>query len=129
MKRYFLIACLFFISSCFIAQKTTYPPKEFYACWKAAHEENNEKAKTNVFRSCTYTFGPSMFRFEIEFFADGKCKYLHVGPTDNHYYVEGKWNYDKKKKVIIVKDDTGKISYKYKIKDVNKEKLTLVMLN
>lgn len=129
MKKSFFIACLLFISSNFIAQKVTYPPKEFYSCWKSAHEENNEKAKTNVFRPCTYTFGPSMFRLEIEFFNNGSCKYLHVGATDIHYYVEGKWNYDKKKKMIIIKDDKGKVEYKYKIKEVNKEKLTLVMLN
>jgi hypothetical protein len=129
MTRTFSIACLLFISSCLFAQKTTYPPKEFYTCWKAAYEENNEKAKTNVFRPCTYTFRPSMFRLEIEFFANGNCKYLQVGAADLHYYIDGKWSCDKKTKTITIKDDKDKVAYKYKIKGIKKEKLTFVMLN
>jgi len=93
-------------------------PKEFFTCWKSAHEEKDEKAKTQVFRPCTNEFRPSMFRLSIEFFADGKCKYLHAGATDAHYFVDGKWSYNKRKKIITVFDDKKKIEYRFKVIEV-----------
>ncbi len=128
MKK-ILIACLLIVSIAFKAQtkKPETPSKDLFSCWKASYEENNEKRKTQVFRSCSYTkFAPSMFRLEIEFFADGKCKYLHVGPTDNHYYVEGKWTYNKKTKKLNIEDDKGSIEYKFKFKEIKNDVLILV---
>jgi hypothetical protein len=120
---------LFLVSATNAQTKTQSPPKDFFACWKASHEESNEKTKTDIYRSCSYSkFGPSMFRLEIEFFKDGKCKFLHVGPADDHYYVEGKWVYDGKTKIISVLDDKGNLTYKFKIKKVSKDLMKTISL-
>jgi len=131
MIKHLIIAFVLFISVSYQAQtKKVFPPKEFYACWKASYEENIEETKTQVFRSCTYTkFRPSMFRLEIEFFVAGKCKYLHVGASDIHYYVEGKWNYDKKTKVVTVVDEKEQPAFKFKIKEAKKDVLKVISLN
>ncbi|MBA2610504.1 MAG: hypothetical protein H0U95_00940 [Bacteroidetes bacterium] len=130
VKQIFISFLFFFSLICIGQQKTLFPPAEFYSCWKSSHEENNEKAKTEVYRPCTYTkFPPSMFRLEIEFFITGKCKYLHVGPTDIHYYVDGKWGMNKKTRIITVFDDKGKLAYKYKLKTVKKDELVLLSVN
>ena len=132
MKKINLILSLtLLVTLCGNAQvKTSAPPKEFFTCWKASYEESNEKTKTDVYRPCTYSkFRPSMFRLEIEFFNDGKCKFLHVGPTDDHYYVDGKWVYDKNTKTISVLDDKDKLTYKFKIKKVGKELMKTISLN
>ncbi|MEO6305268.1 MAG: hypothetical protein ABIP51_19060 [Bacteroidia bacterium] len=130
MIKKLIITCALLISVCFQANsKTSAPPKEFFACWKASYEENDEKTKTQVYRPCTNTFRPSMFRLEIEFFADGKCKFLHAGETDAHYYVEGKWSYNKKTKAVTVTDDKGVMMYKFKIKEAKKDGLKIISLN
>lgn len=115
MKNFIIAAVLFITINCAANIKKTPLPKEFFTCWKAAYEENDEKAKTQVYRPCTNEFGPSMFRLSIEFTSNGNCKYLHAGPTDNHYYVEGKWKYNSKTKVVTVLDDKKKLAYKFKV--------------
>ncbi len=115
MKNIIFTAILFISINCVAGTKKTPLPKEFFTCWKAAYEENDEKAKTQVYRPCTNQFGPSRFRLSIEFSSDGKCKYLHAGPTDNHYFVEGKWIYNARTKVVTVLNDKKKLAYKFKV--------------
>lgn len=106
------------------------PPEALFKCWKASYEENNEKTNTDFYRPCSYEkFGPRMFRLEIEFFKTGACKYLQVGATDLHYYIEGKWIYNKKTKTISVLDDKGVITYKFKLKKINSEFMKTIPLN
>lgn len=131
MKKTILLILFLPLSIAINAQtKTSLPPKEFFACWKASYEESNEKTRADVYRPCAYSkFKPSMFRLEIEFFIDGKCKFLHIGPTDNHYFVDGKWIYDSNKKIISVLDEIGKPTFKFAIKKVSKEVLKTISLN
>jgi hypothetical protein len=51
-----------------------------------------------------------------------------VGPADDHYYVEGKWVYDGKTKIISVLDDKGNLTYKFKIKKVSKDLMKTISL-
>ena len=129
-KTTILILFLIWQFSFYAQTKNALPPKEIFACWKASYEETNEKTKTEIYRPCTYSkFRPSMFRLEIEFFIDGKCKFLRVGTTDNHYYAEGKWNYESSKKIITVLDENGKPTYKFALKKVSKDVLKTISLN
>ncbi len=115
MKNLIIAAVLLISMNCAATIKRTPLPPEFFTCWKSAHEEKDEKAKIQVFRPCTNEFRPSMFRLSIEFFKDGKCKYLHAGPTDNHYFVEGTWTYNSRTKIVTVFDDKKKREYKFKV--------------
>jgi hypothetical protein len=129
-KLIFTAALLFLSVICNSQSAEALPPKDFFSCWKASYEENNEKTKSEVYRPCSYEkFRPSMFRLEIEFFKTGKCKYLHVGAADLHYYIEGKWTYNKKTNIITVLDDKEIIAYKFKLKKVNKEFMKVISLN
>jgi hypothetical protein len=130
IRKITLLVCLFFSISSIAQTKESLPPEVFFKCWKASYEENKEKTKLEVYRPCTYEkFGPRMFRLEIEFFKTGACKFLQVGATDMHYYVEGKWIYDSNKKIISVLDEIGKPTFKFAIKKVSKEVLKTISLN
>lgn len=118
MKNIIITVILFISVNCMAIAKKAALPKEFFTCWKSANEEKDEKAKMQIFRPCTNEFRPSMFRLSIEFFADGKCKYLHAGATDAHYFVDGKWSYNARKKIVTVFDDKKKIEYRFKVIEV-----------
>lgn len=128
MKNIIIAIVLFISVNCVATIKKTPLPKEFFACWKASYEENDEKAKTEIYRPCTNEFRPSMFRLSIEFFKDGKCKYLHAGPTDIHYFVDGKWTYNSRTKVVTVLDDKKKLAYKFKVIEANGDILKISSL-
>lgn len=125
MKNIIIAITLLVSINCAATIKKTTLPKEFFTCWKSAHEEKDEKAKTQIFRPCTNEFRPSMFRLSIEFFADGKCKYLHAGATDAHYFVDGTWTYNKRKKIVTVFDDKKKIEYRFKVIEVKGDMLKI----
>lgn len=130
IKKITLFVCMFLFINSNAKIKQSVPPEYFFKCWKASYEENNEKTKTDIYRPCSYEkFKPRMFRLEIEFFKTGKCKYLQVGAADLHYYVEGKWTYNKKTKTITVSDDKEVITYKFKLKKINKELMETISLN
>ena len=130
IRKISLLVCLFFSISYIAQTKESLPPEGFFKCWKASYEENNEKTKVEVYRPCTYEkFGPRMFRLEIEFFKTGTCKFLQVGATDMHYYVEGKWSYNNKTKVVTIIDDKDVMTYKFKLKKLNKEMMKTISLN
>lgn len=67
-----------------------------------------------------------MFRPTVEFKNDGTCQVLHVGPTDNHFYVNCTWTYDKRKKRVVVIDKDKKVEMKFKIKSIDKDVLKIV---
>jgi hypothetical protein len=130
IRKISLLVCLFFSISYIAQTKESLPPEGFFKCWKASYEENNEKTKVEVYRPCSYEkFGPRMFRLEIEFFKTGTCKFLQVGATDMHYYVEGKWSYNNKTKVVTIIDDKDVMTYKFKLKKLNKEMMKTISLN
>jgi|GEM_PF-1967970 len=130
IKQIFTLSLLIIALLSKAQTKEQLPPDAFFSCWKASYEENIEKTKTEVYRPCTYSkFRPSMFRLEIEFFKTGKCKYLKVGAADNHYYIEGKWSYNNKTKVVTVLDDKDVLTYKFKLKKINKEFMKTISLN
>ncbi len=130
IKKIILFVCMFLYISANAQKKESLPPEGFFKCWKASYEENNEKTKFEVYRPCTYEkFGPRMFRLEIEFFKTGTCKFLQVGATDLHYYVEGKWSYNNKTKVVTIIDDKDVMTYKFKLKKLTKEMMKTISLN
>lgn len=130
IKKIILFVCVFLYISANAQKKESLPPEGFFKCWKASYEENNEKTKFEVYRPCTYEkFGPRMFRLEIEFFKTGTCKFLQVGATDLHYYVEGKWSYNNKTKVVTIIDDKDVMTYKFKLKKLTKEMMKTISLN
>ena len=130
IRKITLLVCLFFSISSISQTKESSPPEGFFKCWKASYEENKEKTKLEVYRPCTYEkFGPRMFRLEIEFFKTGTCKFLQVGATDMHYYVEGKWSYNNTTKVITIIDDKDVMTYEFKLKKLNKEMMKTISLN
>jgi hypothetical protein len=130
IKKITLFVCMYLFINSNAKTKESVPPENFFKCWKASYEENNEKTKTDIYRPCSYEkFKPRMFRLEVEFFKAGKCKYLQVGAADLHYYVEGKWTYNKKTKTITVSDDKDVITYKFKLKKINKELMETIPLN
>jgi len=130
IRKISLLVCLFFSISYIAQTKESLPPEGFFKCWKASYEENNEKTKVEVYRPCSYEkFGPRMFRLEIEFFKTGTCKFLQVGATDMHYYVEGKWSYNNKTKVVTIIDDKDVMTYKFKLKKLTKEMMKTISLN
>ena len=96
-------------------------PDAFYNCWLASYEEDEPNTNIKIYRPCDYKeFKPSMFRQSITYEKNGVCKYLQLSPNDAHYFVEGKWIYNKKKKVVTIKDDKNKDVFKFKIKKLEK---------
>lgn len=128
MKKIILLSS-FLISLCSFSQKrSASPPESLFACWSASYEENIETAKEKIYRPCDYNFPPSRFRQSIVFDKKGTCQVLHVGETDAHYYVDCKWTYNKRKKIMNIADDKGKVKMKMKIVSVDKKKLKIIFI-
>ncbi len=128
MKKIFLFSSFLISLFGFAQKKSALPPENLFACWSASYEENIETAKEKLYRPCDYNFPPSRFRQSIVFDKRGTCQVLHVGETDAHYYVDCKWTYDKKKKIVSIADDKGKVKMKIKIVSVDKEKLKIIFI-
>lgn len=102
-------------------------PPEFYKCWAASFEEDNDAITVSkTYRPCDYKeFKPSMFRYRIEFFRDGKCKWLQLAANDAHYFVDGTWKYNRGN--VTVLDAKGEIKMKFKIKNLKYNRMNIVM--
>lgn len=129
MKKLIFISTLFMALAGFAQRKTSGPPAALFACWAASYEENKEDNQEKLYRSCDHKFPPSRFRQTIDFDKSGTCKVLAVGETDAHYFVDCKWVYDKKKKVINISDDKGKVKMKMKIISADKELLKVIFVD
>lgn len=128
MKKIILIGSLLLSLVGFAQKKSALPPEAFFACWSASYEENQETDKEKLFRPCDYNFPPSRFRQTMVFDKKGTCQVLQIGETDAHYFADCRWTYDKKKKLVNIADDKGKIKMKIKIVSVDKEKLKIVFI-
>lgn len=111
------------------SQKKSALPDLMFKCWSASYEENKETSKEKLYRPCDHSFPMSRFRQSIVFDKNGTCKVLHVGETDAHYYVDCKWTYDKKKKIMNINDDKDKVKMKMKIVSVDKETLKIIFID
>lgn len=129
MKKLIFISTIFMALTAFGQKKTSGPPAALFACWAASYEENKENNQEKLYRPCDYNFPPSRFRQNIIFEKNGTCKVLAVGETDIHYFVDCKWVYDKKKKLVNVYDDKGKVKMKLKIISADKELLKVLFVD
>jgi hypothetical protein len=100
-----------------VAQKasSTLDISSLYNCWTDSREETSLDSSFSIFRPCDFkSFPASRFRFRIEFKENGECSWLNLAPNDAHYMVQGTWSYDKEKRIITVKDQSGNVFATYK---------------
>ncbi|MCW3078475.1 MAG: hypothetical protein JWO32_3084 [Bacteroidetes bacterium] len=128
MKKLLLLSTLLIVLTS-LGQKKSSLPDIFYSCWSASYEENKEGSQEKLYRPCDHQFPMSRFRQSIVFDKNGTCKVLHVGETDAHYYVDCKWTYDKKKKILDINDDKGKVKMKMKLVSVDKQTLKFIFID
>lgn len=80
------------------------------------HSREEEKDSIKIYRpSASRSFPPSRFREIIEFYKDGKFKYLFLDPYDAHYFKYGGW--------ALNKQDTSIIGLVYSPQKVNRIKI------
>ena len=123
--KYFLLISTLLISLSSLAKGKDLP-EAFYNCWSASYEEDSETSKVKTFRLCDYKFPPKMFRPTIKINKGGTCQVLHVGPTDQHFYVDCTWTYDKKKKRVTIVDKDKKVEMKFIVRSVDKDLMKIV---
>ena len=123
---FFLLTLSLFASKGFSQTGKAQLPADFYKCWASSFEEDDDAvAVTKTYRPCDYKdFKPSMFRFRMEFFKDGKCKWLQLAANDAHYFVDGVWKY--KGGLITVRDLKGEVKMKFKIKNLKYNRMNIV---
>ena len=122
MIKNIIITCLVFITVNYAAQTAkAIMPDAFFNCWRASYEEDDEKTNIKNYRPCDYKeFRAAMYRQSITFDKNGQCDYLQLAPNDAHFFVKGKWSYNKKRKMVTVKDDKDKVVYKFKVNGIEK---------
>ena len=116
MKNIIAVILLFF-SVKGIAQ-TKGAPLSLINCWSASYEEDKENSKENMYRSCDYKFPPKIYRPTVKFNTDGTCQVLRLGPTDTQDFVNCKWTYNKRKKLVTVINSENKTEMKFCIKHI-----------
>ena len=102
-------------------------PDIFYKCWTASYEEDAEAANIfETFRPCDYKeFKAGMFRQKIEFYKNGKCKWLQMAPNDAHSLIDALWIYKFGK--IIVKNEKKETIIKFRIEHLAGNRMNIMV--
>ena len=126
IRKAIVIIFLAFAQTLF-SQGKAVMPDAFYQCWAASYEEDNDAVTVSkTYRPCNYKeFKPGMYRHRVEFFRDGKCKWLRMAANDAHYFVDAKWIY--RKGIITVKDDKELVVFKFRIKNLKQNRMNIVV--
>lgn len=102
-------------------------PVAIFQCWIDSHEENTINSKAEMYRPCDYKQFPlTRFRYKITFLKEGKCSWLQLEPNDRQHTMDGTWTYVKSAKTIEVFDSSKKSILKFKIVELQKDRLQLV---
>lgn len=103
----------------------------FYNSWKHSYEEDIINDPTKVFRPSDYkVFPATWYRETFIFRKDNTCSYLVLGPSDIHYFQDGKWNLvDKEKNIITLLDSTNTIYKKFQINELKRDILKIKFVN
>jgi hypothetical protein len=109
------------------SQSKTVLPDVFYQCWAASYEEDNDAVTIfKTYRPCNYKeFKPGMYRHRIEFFRDGKCKWLRMAPNDAHYFVDGVWTYQRG--MVTVRNAKDQVIFKFRIKNLKQNRMNIAV--
>jgi hypothetical protein len=117
LNKIFFLALIVLCNTCY-AQKDSIniDISPLYKCWTDSREENEKGVLSKIYRPCDFKkFQSSWFRGRFEFKQNGECSWLHLAPNDAHYMIQGNWSYDKGQQIIIIKDKSEKIIYKFKV--------------
>ena len=96
--------------------------------WKHSREE--EKDSVKIYRPSTlYHFPPSRFRETLEFFKDGRFKYLFLSPNDAHYFKYGSWGMNKKDTNIIGLKYSAERIIEIKIIQIRQDSFSFILLD
>jgi hypothetical protein len=124
--KHLIIAIFTLITVSGFAQKNKDLPDNFYTCWIASFEEDNQSANTQVYRHCdnrSLKPGPHRQRYDIQ--KDGSCKVLLLDDTGASYFIDAKWTYDKSTGVVSVTGDNQKFASKFEVLSVGNDKLVI----
>ncbi len=127
-KHIFFILLLFASLLCISQSKgNTKMPEVFYNCWIASPEEDSgDNSISETYRPCNYKDSkPSMFRYKIEFFKNGKCKWLQLAANDAHYFIDGVWFYKFGK--VIVRNEKKETELKFKIQHLAYNRMNIII--
>lgn len=126
MEKLLMFTSLLIGLAGFSQKKNAAVPAALLKCWSASYEENKEPSNEKIYRTCEHVFPASRFRQSIIFDKNGTCKVLHLGEADAHYYVDCKYNYNKKNKTVNIGDADGKVKMKFRIVFVEKDMLKII---
>lgn len=104
-------------------------PEVFYKCWAASYEEDAKAANLyETYRPCDQiNLAGNLFRKKIEFFKNGKCKWLQMAPNEEHFFIDAVWVYKRGK--IIVRDNAKAILFKFEIEHLVFNRMKIMVKN
>jgi hypothetical protein len=127
MIKKLIISLLILVALNYSAQNNkAIMPEVFYRCWTASFEEDAESANVfETYRPCDFkNFKVAMFRRRMEFFKNGKCKWLQLAANDAHYFIECVWIYKRGK--IFIKNEKEETLFKFKIEHLAHNRMNIV---
>ncbi len=97
--------------------------------WVHAREEDSQEGKEKgllvYYPKGSREFRPSRFRMEYDLQAGGKCRWMELSPSDAHQLQPGSWRLRSDGKGAVLEIREGKITKRFEVVELKKDKLRL----
>ena len=93
--------------------------------WTRSREEETP-ASPHIYRPSDYkTFPAARFREVFQLQEDGVCTFWVLAPNDAHYFTTGIWQFNQKKNILVIEDQSLDIRYRFKVLELSENLLRM----